>query len=409
MNYDPVFSSLTLPNGQTLKNRLVKAAMDEGMAESLLPSEELIHLYKRWAMGGSGLLISGNVMIDASAMTGPAAVVLEKGSNLELFRRWAKTVHDNGSRLWLQLNHPGRQIYKALGGKALSPSAVALDLGKHSKLFAMPKAMDEVDIQDIIQRFVSSAVMAEQAGFDGVQIHAAHGYLLSQFLSPLTNKRTDQWGGNANKRAALLLTIVRQVRAAVRPEFAVAVKINSADFQRGGFDIHDAISLVRELNPLGIDLIEVSGGSYEAPAMQGRTADGRTLAREAYFLEFAQKIATVSQVPVMSTGGITRLATAQQVLNSGVALAGIGRALAICPDLPLRWRKSPDFVCDTQTINWSNKAIASVATTALMKRYFRLWGSGKQQVGRLHPVASLLIDQWLLRVKTLKYRRLMGY
>lgn len=402
------FDPLTLPNRQILKNRLVKVAMDEGLSEKLLPGKALVNLYSRWAKGGSGLLISGNVMIDSLALTGPGAVVLEQGSDIEPFRRWARAVHDNGSRIWLQLNHPGRQIYKALGGKALSASAIALNLGKHSGLFAQPKAMTRDDIRDVTERFVTSARLAELAGFDGVQIHAAHGYLLSQFLSPLTNKRNDQWGGSADKRAALLLEVVRKVREAVSPDFAVAVKINSADFQRGGFDLNDALDLVQQLNPMGIDLIEVSGGSYEAPAMQGRTADGRTLAREAYFLDFASRIASVSKVPVMSTGGITRLGTVHQVLNSGVALAGIGRALAVCPDLPGRWQTTPDFIADTRPINWQNKTVASVATTALMKRYFRHWGAGKTKVRRLNPIASLLIDQILVKFKTYKYRRLMN-
>jgi 2,4-dienoyl-CoA reductase-like NADH-dependent reductase (Old Yellow Enzyme family) len=169
-----------------------------------------------------------------------------------------------------------------------------------------------------------------------VQIHAAHGYLISQFLSPLTNRRADGWGGSLVNRARLLLAVVGAVRSRVSAGFSVSVKLNSADFQRGGFSEDDAKQVVLLLNELAVDLIELSGGSCESPAMQGRTADGRTLAREAYFLEFAKDLAAIARMPVMTTGGIARKAVAEQVLASGVAVAGIATALAEVPDLPLQ-------------------------------------------------------------------------
>ena len=221
-------------------------------------------------------------MVDSRAMTGPGGVVLED----ELHRAVpAVGAHraGAGAQFWLQINHPGRQMPANLGQATWAPSAVALELGTMSRHFSKPQAMTTQVIEDIIRRFARSAQLAEQAGFTGVQIHAAHGYLLSQFLSPLTNQRTDQWGGALENRARLLLEIVKAVRAAVSPGFAVAVKLNSADFQRGGFSADDAKEVVGLLNPLGIDLVELSGGSYEAPAMQGQARDGRTLAREAYF------------------------------------------------------------------------------------------------------------------------------
>lgn len=400
-----VMSSLTLPNGQTLKNRFAKAAMEESLGNAeLLPDDQLVQLYRTWGQGGTGLLLTGNVMVDHMAMTGPGGVVLEADTPLEPFRRWAAAAHEGGAKIWMQINHPGRQVFAALGGKALSASDIAVDLGKHSKMFARPRAMSEDEIEDVIARFVATARQAEKAGFDGVQIHAAHGYLLSQFLSPLTNQRKDQWGGSVSNRARLLLEIVRQVRAAVAADFAVAVKINSADFQRGGFDLDDAHKVVQMLNPLGVDVIEVSGGNYEAPAMQGRTADGRTLAREAYFLEFAEQIARVSEVPVMSTGGVTRLATAQAVVDAGVALVGMGTALAICPDLVNRWQQQPQYRPDIQQINWKDKAIASVAAMALVRRHIRRWAQGASQPTRLSPLVSLLLDQMKMKGKVRRYR-----
>lgn len=394
----PVFESLTLPNGQVLKNRLVKASMEEGMANAkLLPDEALWNLYRKWSEGGVGLILTGNVMVDHLAMTGPGGVALEDESAVPAFARLASEAKSGGAKVWMQINHPGRQVYKALGGKALSASDVALNLGKHSGMFAKPRAMSEAEIQDVIARFTRTAVLAQQAGFDGVEIHAAHGYLLSQFLSPLTNKRADQWGGSIENRARLLVEIAKSIRAAVRPDFAVGVKINSADFQRGGFDIEDAKTVVAMLNPLGVDAIEISGGSYEAPAMQGRTADERTLAREAYFLEFAQEIAKVSKVPMMSTGGVTRLATAEQVVNAGVALVGMASALAIEPNLPNLWQQGKNVVPELPRPQWSDKTIAALAVMSTIKRYLRGWGSGSTPQS-LSPAVSLILD----RIKTVR-------
>lgn len=239
-----------------------------------------------------------------------------------------------------------------------------------------------------------------------MEIHAAHGYLLSQFLSPLTNRRNDRWGGPLENRARLLLDIVRSVRAAVTPQFALAVKINSADFQRGGFDLDDARAVVQWLNPLGVDLIEISGGSYEAPAMQGRTADDRTLAREAFFLEFAKDIAAVAQMPVMTTGGITRLETAESVVKAGVAVAGIGSALAICPDLVKRWQQNPDFRPDLRPVEFKDKAIASVASMALIRRHMQRWAAGRNGGRALNPVVTLLLDQMRSKGRVRNYRAL---
>ncbi len=314
-----LFDTLTLPNGSTIPNRLAKAAMEENMADAAqAPSERLMRLYQAWADGGAGLLISGNVMVDSRAMTGPGGVVLENDAQLEKFRRWARIGRSAGAQFWLQINHPGRQMQANLGQQAWAPSAVPLELGGMSRHFATPKAMDEAMIAEVIQRFARSAGLAERAGFSGVEIHAAHGYLLSQFLSPLSNRRSDAWGGSLENRARLLLEIVRAVRAEVAPGFAVAVKLNSADFQRGGFSADDAREVVRMLDGLGVDLVELSGGSYEAPAMQGEARDGRTLAREAYFVEFARDIRAAARMPVMVTGGIRRRPVAEQVLASGV-------------------------------------------------------------------------------------------
>lgn len=213
-----VFDKLILPNGSVVPNRIAKAAMEENMADADQgPSEKLMRLYEAWANGGTGLLITGNVMVDSRAMTGPGGVVLEDDKQLHKFRRWSETGRSRGSQFWLQINHPGRQMRANLGQQTWAPSAVPLELGKMSKHFNTPLAMTQKVIDDVIQRFVRTARLAERAGFTGVEIHAAHGYLLSQFLSPLTNQRTDQWGGSLENRARLLLEIVKGVRAVVIP------------------------------------------------------------------------------------------------------------------------------------------------------------------------------------------------
>lgn len=402
------FESLTLPNGSIIHNRIAKAAMEENMADAAHgPSAALMTLYKAWADGGAGLILTGNVMIDRRAMTGPGGVVLEDERNLAAFRAWARVGQANGAQMWLQLNHPGRQVMKNMGQETQAPSAVALDLGKHSKLFPMPKAMTESGIRDIIQRFVEAARIAETAGFAGVQIHAAHGYLISQFLSPLTNRRDDRWGGSLENRARLLLETVKEVRAAVSRGFSVAVKLNSADFQRGGFDADDAKRVVEMLNGLDVDLVELSGGSYEAPAMQGSARDGRTLSREAYFLEFARDIAAVARMPVMVTGGIRRIEVVQKVLDSGVAMAGIGTALAIRPDLPVVWRQGADPRPELPPIRWKSKVLASLASMAVVKYQLRRLSAGLTPVPGVSPAWALVIAQFKSARLTRTYRRWM--
>ncbi len=401
-----LFSPLTLPNGSTLPNRLAKAAMEENMADAgQLPGPALQRLYQRWADGGAALLITGNVMIDHRALTGPGGVVLEAGTPLAPFQQWAKVARSGGAQVWMQINHPGRQVLADMGGNAWAPSAVAMEMGKHSKLFAQPVAMGEAQIADVIARFAATAHAAEQAGFSGVQIHAAHGYLISQFLSPLTNQRTDRWGGSLENRARLLLEVVGAVRARVSPGFCVAVKLNSADFQRGGFSEEDARQVVLRLNELAVDLIELSGGSYESPAMQGRTADGRTLAREAYFLEFARALAAVARMPVMTTGGISRKAVAQQVLDSGVAVAGIATALAVVPDLPQQWRSGREPATLLAQPAWKDKVMVALAQMALVKRHLRALGAGSATHRNYSPLFTLIADQFRKRSLTKRYRR----
>jgi 2,4-dienoyl-CoA reductase-like NADH-dependent reductase (Old Yellow Enzyme family) len=400
-----LFSELPLRSGGRLRNRIAKAAMEEGMAgSSQLPDERLISLYRRWGAGGAALLITGNVMVHAEALTGPGGVVLDERAPLDPFASWAEAGKAGGAAMWMQISHPGRQVQAAMPGVVWGPSAVAVELGRHSKRFGRPVAMTNEQIGATINRFAISAGLAERAGFDGVEVHAAHGYLLSQFLSPLVNKRSDEWGGGLENRARLLLDVVRAIRAVVSSSFTVAVKLNSADFQRGGFDAEDAAKVIAMLEPLGVDLVELSGGSYESPAMAGRPADARTAAREAYFLELAAELATTSPLPLMLTGGITRRQTAEKVLASGVALVGMGTAIALTPDLPDRWRAGREATERLNPVAWSDKTLASAASMALVRHQMRRVTRGKQPTGKTHPVHALVCDRRAQRRALSRYR-----
>ena len=400
------YTAFTFPNGQTVKNRIVKAAMEENLSDpQLQPSDTLIQLYRTWSAGGTGLLLTGNVMVDARAMTGPGGVALEKNTPLERFIIWAKAAQANDTKVWMQINHPGRQVYANMNGVVYAPSAIKVNLGKLSKLFGEPEAMTETQIEDVITRFGDTAVNAQHSGFNGVQIHAAHGYLLAQFLSPLVNQRTDQWGGDLVNRARLLMRIVDEIKARTAPNFAVSVKLNSADFQRGGFDEIDALGVVQMLEQKGIDLVELSGGSYEAPAMQGMTKDGRTLAREAYFLAFAKTIAQQTSLPIMTTGGITQLKTAQQVLADGVQLVGLATALAMRPDLPNHWQNAPAYQAPKPQVSWRNKSLQALAVMAMIKRNLQRIGRGKAPKVFMSPVLSLIKDQLRKAKLTKRYNK----
>ncbi|MFJ1753448.1 2,4-dienoyl-CoA reductase [Kitasatospora sp. NPDC088134] len=274
-------------------------------------------------------------------------------------------------------------------------------MGQHSGRFGHPSAMTTDQIAATVRRFAVTAARAEQAGFDGVEIHAAHGYLLSQFLSPLVNRRTDAWGGPLENRTRMLLDTVR---AAVAPSFTVAVELNSADFQRGGFDAPDARRVIDRPAPLGVDLVELSGGSHESPAMTGRAADGRTRAREAYFLEPARELVATSPLPLMRTGGVTRRATAEQVPAEGIAPVGMGTALAVTPDLPGRRRDGGEAERRMRPVGWKDKPPASAASMAQVRHQLRRLSRGGAPRPGVHPAAALLAEQPHQRRALRRYR-----
>ena len=338
-------SNFKLPCGVTLKNRLCKAAMTEGIADSNnFATQRHINLYKKWASGGAGILLSGNVQVDKRYLEGPGNVAIEKETYLDQIdnlKKWAEAGTKNNTQFWMQISHAGRQTPGAINPNPLSPSSVQLKIPGAN--YGIPTPMSVDDIEDVIQRFVFVAKIAKETGFTGIQLHSAHGYLLSQFLSPDINLRDDEWGGSIRNRSRLMLRIIEGCRAELGNDFPIAVKLNSADFQKGGFSDLDSIQVAKLLDDAGVDVIEISGGTYEQPRLLGlddvsvnkersETRKPSTIAREAYFLNYAEKIQKAINIPLMVTGGFRTSAGMNAALNAKACdLIGVGRPLCAEP------------------------------------------------------------------------------
>lgn len=343
----PLAAPLTLPGGAVLPNRIAKAAMSEGLSDARNhATPRLTELYRRWGRSGAGLLLSGNIQADRWHLERPLNVVLEDESGLDALREVVKAATAEGAHFWAQIGHTGRQVDKAINGAPLSPSSVEIDAIRgtgHS--FATPREMNEAEIEHAIRQFATSARLARQAGFTGVELHGAHGYLISQFLSPLSNRRQDRWGGSLENRARFLLAAIAAVRAAVGPDFPIGLKLNASDFQKGGFTNAECLEVVAWLNDSSLDLLELSGGSLEQPkvvgiAVKDEGVDGRpdsTQKREAYFIEFAGAVRAAAAMPVMVTGGFRTRAGMEAALEAGeLDLIGIGRPLIADPMTPAK-------------------------------------------------------------------------
>ncbi len=371
---------LTLPNGLILPNRLAKAAMSEalGTADNRV-THALEQLYSRWSEGGAGLLITGNVMVDRRALGEPGNIVLEDDRDRESLRRWASAGTRQGNQLWMQLNHPGKQAPQGLNRETVAPSAVPF-VPALQRFFATPRALEEAGIEDIIQRFGTAARLAKEAGFTGVQIHGAHGYLVGQFLSPHHNVREDQWGGSPENRRRFVLRVLAAIRDAVGTQFPVGIKLNSADFQKGGFGEAESIDTFKALAAAGVDMIEISGGTYEAPAMTGVRAKESTRQREAYFLEFAEKARAAVDTPLMLTGGFRTAEGMAAAIDSGaIDLVGLARLLAIEPDAPNRLLAGHATYHHVRPIRTGIKAVDRMALMEITwyTRQLRRMGKGR--------------------------------
>jgi 2,4-dienoyl-CoA reductase-like NADH-dependent reductase (Old Yellow Enzyme family) len=400
---------LRLPCGVVIPNRLAKSAMSEALGTmDNRPTPRLERLYARWADGGIGLCISGNVMIDRRALGEPGNVAVEDESALPALRRWAEAGTRGGAQLWMQINHPGKQSPKGLNRENVAPSAIPFRKDM-AAFFDTPRELADAEIESLITRFGNTARIAKLAGFSGVQIHGAHGYLVSQFLSPHHNQRTDRWGGSIENRQRFVLAVLAEMRRQVGAGFPVGIKLNSADFQRGGFTEEESLATIAALVAGGIDLIEISGGTYEAPAMTGLDAKASTRQREAYFIEFAEKVRAASTVPLMLTGGFRTAAGMSAALSSGaIDLVGLARLLAIEPELPARLLRGED---PQHRIRPISTGIGLVDRMALMEvawysRQLRRIGDGQEprpgESGLKAFAAGMLENGW----NTFKTRRL---
>jgi 2,4-dienoyl-CoA reductase-like NADH-dependent reductase (Old Yellow Enzyme family) len=407
---DTLSQSLTLPCGVTLPNRFGKSAMSEtlGTIDNHV-TEELVRLYGRWADGGTGLVITGNVMIDQRHLGEPHNVAVEDERDLAMLKRWAEAGTRQGNQLWVQLNHPGKQIPKMLAsGDTLGPSAIPFrkELSPH---FKTPRALTEGEILDIIARFARSAAIVKKAGFTGVQIHGAHGYLVSQFLSGHHNQRDDRWGGSLENRMRFALEVYRAIRTEVGKDYPVSIKLNSADFQRGGFTEEESMTVAETLAGEGLDLLEISGGTYEAPTMSGKDVRESTLQREAYFLEYAEKIRARISIPLMVTGGFrTSEGMAAAVASGATDIVGLARPLAVEPDLPKRILAGESVHSVVTPRRTGIKAIDDMAMMEVVwfARQLHRMGQGKEPIRDESVLMAMIRSMTMVAIRSSRTKKM---
>jgi 2,4-dienoyl-CoA reductase-like NADH-dependent reductase (Old Yellow Enzyme family) len=395
---------MILPNGSILKNRIAKSAMSENLSnKNNEPTATLIEVYKKWAQSGAGLLITGNIMIDSKAIGEPRNVVVENRKNFELLKEWAKSVKDTNTHLWAQINHPGRQAMEQINSDLKAPSAVPLkSSGRKGATKKTPTALNESEILAIIEAFGNTAIILKDAGFSGVQIHGAHGYLVSQFLSPYSNVRTDIWGGSLENRTRFVIEVYRKIRARVGSGFSIGIKLNSADYQKGGFSEEESMEVVKILSNEGIDLIEISGGTYEAPAMMGKRKES-TIKREVYFMDYIQKARKITNTPLMLTGGFRTTAVMKDaIVSNQLDIIGIARPFAVYPNIGNEIINESRTNFNTEINKTGLKGIDGAMNIIWYESQIKRLGKGKVPKPDLNPWAVFLKYFWLILEQKLK-------
>ena len=370
MTENLLFTPITLPNGTTIKNRFFKSAMSEGMGtRDFQPKKNIATLYKRWAEGGTGLIITGNIMVDPKGTAEPGNIVFDKNSNMEILKNWAKQGQQHGAKVMVQLNHPGKQAPKTVSKQTVAPSAVPLGNGLN-KLFSTPRALTTSEVEELVQKFVTSAKVAKEAGFSGVQIHAAHGYLISQFLSPHDNRRTDKYGGSLENRMRFLKEIYLGMREELGKDFTIGIKINSTDFKEDGLTEEDSLETIVELANLGLDFVEISGGTYERPAMMGATSKSTN---QVFFAEYSKKLKQKIEIPVVVTGGIRSINAMNTLLNDNTTdFIGIARPLTIDPNIPNKIKQGTYTIVETTRVSTGVKKLDKIFGSLLGIVYYQV-------------------------------------
>lgn len=370
MTENLLFTPITLPNETTIKNRFFKSAMSEGMGtRDFQPKKNIATLYKRWAEGGTGLIITGNIMVDPKGTAEPGNIVFDKNSNMEILKEWAKQGQQHGAKVMVQLNHPGKQAPKTVSKQTVAPSAIPLGNGLN-KLFSTPRALTTSEVEELVQKFVTSAKVAKEAGFSGVQIHAAHGYLISQFLSPHDNRRTDKYGGSLENRMRFLKEIYLGMREELGKDFTIGIKINSTDFKEDGLTEEDSLKTIIELANLGLDFVEISGGTYERPAMMGATSKSTN---QVFFAEYSKKLKQKIKIPVVVTGGIRSINAMNTLLNDNTTdFIGIARPLTIDPNIPNKIKQGTYTIVETTRVSTGVKKLDKIFGSLLGIVYYQV-------------------------------------
>ena len=370
MTENLLFTPITLPNGTTIKNRFFKSAMSEGMGtRGFQPKKNIATLYKRWAEGGTGLIITGNIMVDPKGTAEPGNIVFDKNSNMEILKDWAKQGQQHGAKVMVQLNHPGKQVPKTIAKETVAPSTIPLGNGLN-KLFSTPRALTTSEVEELVQKFVTSAKVAKEAGFSGVQIHAAHGYLISQFLSPHDNRRTDKYGGSLENRMRFLKEIYLGMREELGKDFTIGIKINSTDFKEDGLTEEDSLKTIIELANLGLDFVEISGGTYERPAMMGATSKSTN---QVFFAEYSKKLKQKIEIPVVVTGGIRSINAMNTLLNDNTTdFIGIARPLTIDPNIPNKIKQGTYTIVETTRVSTGVKKLDKIFGSLLGIVYYQV-------------------------------------
>lgn len=395
MNYLQVSKVITLPCGVTIKNRFVKTALSETMATNdHQPNHLFNRLYRQWAIGGAGIVITGNVMVDRHALAEPGNIVVDSDRVLPKLRQWAADGTINDTQLWMQLNHPGRQSPKMFSSRPVAPSAIPIT-GKNRRAFESPRALTANEIKELVQKFVKSAVIAQKAGFTGVQLHGAFGYLINQFLSSKMNHRTDDYGGSIENRMRFLTDIYQGIREACGPKFPISLKLSLTDIDVTGFTQRQFEMVIKKMAALGIDMIEIAGDDYENSQIG--------FSGQAHFIN------QLLNVPIALSGGFRHISAMEEALGrQDASLIGVCTPMAFMTDMPnqiLRSRYQP-FVLPLSTgSNWLDDKLKSIIVTSYCEEQIRRIAEGKQPKLYRNAWLSMLAGIQLHGIKGLKPRR----